>query len=84
MALPDRHGLDEAAADQPSHAWISRARSALKPWRFGESYSDLIPEADPARPRAAYTPAVWERLRATRARWDPDGVFAAGHVIALP
>jgi len=39
---------------------------------------------DPTRLRAAYSPAVWKRLRAIRAKWDSDGVFTSGHVIPLP
>lgn len=59
-------------------------RRALAPWGMGESYPNFIPDADPARLRAAYTPAVWERLRSIRAEWDPDGVLGAGHAIPLP
>jgi hypothetical protein len=55
----------------------------LAPWSAGASYPNFIAEADPARLRAAYGPAVFARLRAIRAEWDPGDVFAAGHAIPL-
>jgi FAD/FMN-containing dehydrogenase len=74
----------ESADDEPSRAWTSDVRRALAPWAAGETYPNFIPGSDPARLRAAYAPAAWERLRVARAAWDPDGVFAAGHAIPLP
>jgi len=50
----------------------------------GRGLPELHPDADPERLQAAYSPAVWARLRAVRAAWDPDGVFAAGHASPLP
>jgi FAD/FMN-containing dehydrogenase len=73
----------DPADDEPSRAWIDHARRALEPWRSGESYPNFIPDPDPARLRASYSAAVWERLRAVRAEWDPEGVFGAGHSIPL-
>jgi FAD/FMN-containing dehydrogenase len=73
----------ESSDDARSHAWIAGVRRALAPWSAGETYPNFLPAADPARLRAAYAPAVWERLRAVRARWDPDGIFSAGHAIPL-
>ncbi|HKH19077.1 MAG TPA: FAD-binding oxidoreductase [Solirubrobacteraceae bacterium] len=74
----------ESADDARSRAWVAGMRRALAPWSAGESYPNFIPEADPARLRAAYAPAVFERLRAVRVEWDPEGVFGAGHAIPLP
>ena len=74
----------EPADDEPSRAWLAGVHSALAPWKLGESYANFIPDVDPARLQAAYAPAVWERLRAIRAEWDPDGVFGAGHAVPLP
>lgn len=71
----------ESADDERSQAWTASVRHALAPWSGGESYPNFIPERDPERLRAAYSPAAWERLRAVRAGWDPDDVFSAGHAI---
>ena len=83
MALAGRTAWLDPAEDEASRAWIARVRRALGPWVVGGSYPNFIPDADPARLQAAYAPAVWERLRAIRGEWDPEGVFAAGHAIPL-
>jgi len=74
----------DAAADGAVRAWMGDVRTALAPWTRGVAYPNFIPDADPARLRAAYRPEDWARLRAIRADWDPDGVLAAGHAIPLP
>jgi FAD/FMN-containing dehydrogenase len=73
----------ESADDERGRAWIGDAASALAPWSAGPSYPNFIHEVDPARLRAAYAPAVFARLRAIRAEWDPGDVFAAGQAIPL-
>jgi FAD/FMN-containing dehydrogenase len=73
----------EPADDAASRAWVAAVGPALAPWSAGETFPNFIPEVDPERLRAAYAPATWERLRAVRAEWDPDGVFGAGHAIPL-
>jgi len=74
----------DSSLDADVARWMAGVRETLAPWARGESYPNFLPGADPARLRAGYGPAVWERLQAIRARWDPDGVFAAGHAITLP
>ena len=71
----------ESADDERSRAWIASVGQAMAPWSAGESYPNFIAEVDPERLRAAYAPAVFERLRAIRAAWDPGDVFSAGHAI---
>jgi FAD/FMN-containing dehydrogenase len=73
----------EPADDEGSRAWVADAGRALAPWSAGESYPNFIADADPARLRAAYAPAVLARLQAIRAEWDPENVLAAGHAIPL-
>ena len=73
----------ESADDERSRAWIASVGAGARPWSAGESYPNFIGQADPERLRAAYAPAVFERLRAIRAAWDPGDVFAAGHAIPL-
>ena len=73
----------ESADDDAARAWVADVGRALAPWSCGETYPNFIPDADPARLRAAHAPAVLERLRRIRAEWDPGNVLAAGHAIPL-
>ena len=74
----------EPELDGPVREWAASLREAIAPWSRGETYPNFILDRDPARLRAAYAPAAWERLRAIRADWDPDDAFGAGHAIPLP
>ena len=71
-------GLDDSVRE-----WAAGLRAALEPWSGGDCFPNFIPRVDPGRLEAAYAPEAWERLRAVRAEWDPDGVLAAGHAIPL-
>jgi FAD/FMN-containing dehydrogenase len=73
----------EPADDASGRAWLAELADALAPWSAGEGYPNFIPEVDPERLRASYGPAVYARLRAIRAEWDPGDVFGAGHAIPL-
>jgi FAD/FMN-containing dehydrogenase len=73
----------EPEDDASSRDWIGAVARSLAPWSAGESYPNFIVERDAARLRAAYAPAVFARLRAIRAEWDPGDVFAAGHAVPL-
>jgi hypothetical protein len=73
----------DPAGDGAVRKWAAGLREAISPWTR-PGYPNFIPQVDPARLRESYGPAVWERLRAIRGQWDPDGVFAAGHAIPLP
>jgi hypothetical protein len=84
MALAGRDGMDRSGGRRrPYRGWIADARRALARWSAGQSYLNFIPDVDPERLEASYAPMVWQRLRAVRADWDPDGVFGAGHAIPL-
>jgi FAD/FMN-containing dehydrogenase len=74
----------DPAADDAVAAWAADLRTALAPHTRGDAWPNFIPARDPVRLAAAYGPAVWERLQAIRAWWDPDDVFSGGHVISLP
>jgi FAD/FMN-containing dehydrogenase len=67
----------ESVDDHRGHAWIASVGTALAPWSGGETFPNFIVDADPERLRAAFSPAVYERLQAIRAKWDPDDVI--GH-----
>jgi FAD/FMN-containing dehydrogenase len=71
----------DPAQDAAVREWAAGLRAALAPWTAGEPYPNFMPEANPGRLRTSYGAEVWERLRAIRAAWDPEGVLAAGHAI---
>ena len=70
----------DSAGDGAALHWAQGVRRALAPWWGGETYPNFLPRRDPSRLRAAYGPAAYERLRALRADWDPDGVLDAPNV----
>jgi FAD/FMN-containing dehydrogenase len=74
----------DPAMDDASRAWARSVRAAAAPWSAGETYPNFLPDSDPERLRAAFAPTTWERLRAIRADWDPDGILSAGQAIPLP
>ena len=62
-------------ADAPAHRdWVTRVWAGLRPCTAGVYVNELGDEG-PDRVRAAYHPASWSRLRALKARYDPDNVF---------
>jgi hypothetical protein len=71
----------DAAGDGAALHWPQTVRRALAPWWGGETYPNFLARRDPSRLRAAYGPAAYERLRALRADWDPDGVLAGPNVV---
>jgi FAD/FMN-containing dehydrogenase len=74
----------DSAHDDAVAEWMAGLRAAVTPYARGDAWPNFIPEQDPERLRAAYGPAVWQRLQAIRSWWDPHDVFAGGHAITLP
>jgi hypothetical protein len=73
----------DSSLDADVARWKVAVRETLAPWARGES--------SPTSPRGpiprGYAPATGPRSGSAcrrSARWDPDGVFAAGHAITLP
>jgi FAD/FMN-containing dehydrogenase len=69
-----------AAWEQPSDdkvnlEWLGAHVAGLRPWAVGyySGESDLM--AEPNRAQRCFTPASWERLRAVKAEYDPEGRF---------
>jgi FAD/FMN-containing dehydrogenase len=61
-------GFDEA------REWSRAFWTALSPYHTSV-YVNFLMEEGEERIRQAYGAAKWERLRAIKARWDPDNVF---------
>jgi FAD/FMN-containing dehydrogenase len=72
------YGLwDDQADDEANRAWVRRVDQALAPYRTGRYVGEADLTFDPARRAECFTPDALERLEALRARFDPDGLFAA-------
>jgi FAD/FMN-containing dehydrogenase len=67
----------DRTADEANLAWLRALVAAAEPSATGHYVAEADLPADPERARRSFTPAAWERLRSLRARYDPDGVFAA-------
>jgi hypothetical protein len=67
--------------DAPGHdAWAARAIDGLG-WGGAPAYVNFLGDEGPARVRAAYPGATWDRLRAVKRRHDPRNVFRVNHNI---
>jgi hypothetical protein len=72
-------GAEDRAARQ---TWVDRFSSALDQDVPG-AYVNFLNNEGPARVRAAYPGATWERLAAIKRRYDPDNVFRSNENIAI-
>ncbi|MEA2677573.1 MAG: hypothetical protein QOJ81_1714 [Chloroflexota bacterium] len=62
-------------ADRPERkAWVQQVRATLDQGDDGV-YVNFLADEGPDRVRAAYPGATWDRLRAVKARVDPENVF---------
>ena len=55
-------------------AWVREFEAALRPGA-GDVYVNFLADEGPARVRAAYGDATWDRLRRIKAVYDPENVF---------
>jgi FAD/FMN-containing dehydrogenase len=62
---------DQAAVYEP---WVTGFAAALKQ-SDGGAYVNFLTDEGPARIRAAYPGATWDRLRKIKARYDPTNFF---------
>ena len=66
----------EAAENDTHIAWTRDAWREILPFSTGGTYGNFMTEdEDASRLVAAYGPS-WDRLRALKQRYDPDGLFA--------
>ena len=63
-------GSDDAAIHE---AWVEDVTAALR--RVGGAYVGFLADEGPARVHEAYPGPTWDRLRAIKARYDPDNLF---------
>lgn len=66
---------DEPADDAANIRWLRDTMHAVEPYGTGHYIAEADLTADPSRAQRSYTPAVWRRLQALKAAYDPEGVF---------
>ncbi|WP_237105119.1 FAD-binding oxidoreductase [Nonomuraea sp. MG754425] len=65
----------DPAHDQANTRWLRATMDRAAPQSAGHYIAEADLPAAASRSRRSFTPETWERLRAVRARWDPEGVF---------
>jgi FAD/FMN-containing dehydrogenase len=71
----------EGPDDRPvREAWADSFAAALRKGDQG-AYVNFLGEEGPTQVRQAYPSATWDRLRATKRRWDPTNLFRRNHNI---
>jgi FAD/FMN-containing dehydrogenase len=62
----------------PSKAWLGAMKDAMQPWDAGRYLNFSDEDEDIA---VAFPPATVERLRAAKAKYDPENLFHANHPV---
>jgi hypothetical protein len=70
--------VPEPAAMAPTKAWLGAMEEAMKPWDVGR-YLNFSDESEDIA--VAYPPATVERLRAAKAKYDPENFFHSNHPV---
>jgi FAD/FMN-containing dehydrogenase len=66
----------DPALDDESIAWARETAAAIEPWSVSGGYANYMQADEPLeRVRAAFGPEAFDRLRALKARYDPDNVL---------
>ncbi|MFI9271492.1 FAD-binding oxidoreductase [Kitasatospora sp. NPDC052896] len=66
---------DDPARDGVNVGWLREAMRTVEPFGTGHYIAEADLTADPSRARRSFTPSDWERLRALRTEYDPQGLF---------
>lgn len=61
--------------DARNIAYTKEISAAMKPWTTGRVYLNYIGDEGQARVDASFGPKKLARLRALKAKWDPDNLF---------
>jgi FAD/FMN-containing dehydrogenase len=84
-AFPDRHAdhsinaltrWHPGADGQPHIDWAREAVGATTPWQTSGLYSNFMSVDDDHRVRDVYSGDKYEKLRAIKAKYDPQNIFA--------
>jgi FAD/FMN-containing dehydrogenase len=62
--------------DRANRSWLRRITGALEPIVSGHYIAEADLTADRTRTTRSFAGSAWQRLRAIRPRYDPDGVFS--------
>jgi FAD/FMN-containing dehydrogenase len=66
----------DPARDDEHIAWARETAAAIEPWSVSGGYANYMQADEPLeRVRAAFGPDSFDRLRALKARYDPDNVL---------
>ncbi|HEX4307036.1 MAG TPA: FAD-binding oxidoreductase [Solirubrobacterales bacterium] len=70
--------VPEPAAMAPTKEWLAAMKDAVRPWDAGRylNFSDEVEDIG-----IAFPPETVERLRAAKAKYDPENLFHANHPV---
>jgi FAD/FMN-containing dehydrogenase len=71
----------DAADDTGNVSYTRSLAQAMKPWTTGRVYLNYVGDEGEARIEASFGAEKMTRLRALKAKWDPDNVFHHNHNI---
>ncbi|MFB7596033.1 FAD-binding oxidoreductase [Streptomyces sp. NPDC056160] len=66
---------EDPGQDTANTGWLREAMHRVEPLGTGHYIAETDLTAAPSRARRSFTPDAWQRLRAVRARYDPEGLF---------
>ena len=78
-------GWTDPALDAEEQGWARETAAALEPWSSSGAYVNYMQADEPLdRVRAAFGDRTFERLRALKARYDPDNVLRRNQNVPPP
>ncbi|MEW2297689.1 FAD-binding oxidoreductase [Streptomyces sp. NPDC006743] len=66
---------DDPGQDAATMGWLREAMHRVEPLGTGHYIAETDLTAAASRARRSFTPGAWQRLRALRTRYDPEGLF---------
>ena len=66
---------DNAAEDAAILAWLRKNSTTMQPFANGHYINEVDVQGNPQKIRRSFSPEAWQRLRAVRKKYDPNGVF---------
>ena len=74
FVAPYSFWMDEKE-DEQNIAWLKRSQEILAPLSAGHFISEADLEASPERSERSFSQASWQKIKAVKEKYDPDGVF---------